>query len=370
MTITQILIALFTLEFGVIVTLMFPLVAGQRAYRQGRYEKAQKWFLWCYRVSRILKSWRGTAALNVCACHLAQGDYVSAMPFAEEAVAELENRNVGYYLAVARAYLGLNLCRFGEFDKARPHFEAALAEKRLPARYRHWVEIYAANLFAGQGRFDRAVELLQQALAVQRLDPEMRVLAETLLAGCDYHQGRLPEALDRVRKASAETFRTPWIHAAALSDYMLYLAESGQTKEAQEVEARLIPYAPRSPEIVQGGIYLAIATLALRNEDLDRARDYAERAYPLDRDPNAQAAALLVQAEVFAARHNGNRAQALCNEALRLNTIPFYRDRAEGLMTRMADPAGYMPEHIAEVASVFTPTPAVEEAVTLENRIG
>ncbi len=183
-------------------------------------------------------------------------------------------------------------------------------------------------------RMEEAERLLRETLKQITPAGEFYISVECTLSACLYFQERPDEALDILHRIAQELSGRIERQANILSNYLVCLVESGDLTGAQEVESKLQSYLPRLADspILQGRVYGALARLALRKGELDQARDYAERAYPMDDDPDHQASALTIQAEVFAARHNLHRARQLCEEVLRLNTLDFYRRRAERLL--------------------------------------
>ncbi len=319
-------------EIGFLGSLVAPLVAGNRLLRRGQYAPALKWFLLCRRLGRIMPRRRSMLALKLCACYIGLGDFDAALTYAEEAVCEVEKRNHGQGVrSLATAYLGIVLTRLGQFDRADALLTSALATPRLRPRLREMVSLCAASVQINRGRFAEATVLLETTLATARENGDNRAAAEYSLSLCRYYEGDLAGALPLARSACERPNTQVWLQTVALSCCLTYLSEMGETGQAQEVAARLMPLLPAAPPHVRASGLRAIAQQALQIGDLDRARSYAEQAYPLDPNPNAHAGALLIQAEVFAARQNRNRAEALCEEILRLPAIEFYKRRARSL---------------------------------------
>lgn len=327
---------LLAIEAALVAALLTPLFVGASLLQQGRTERAIPWFRFLYALGRVIPFWRGFCALNLSSCYINLGDFVTARTLAEEALARFTRRREKSYIGLAHAQVALVLTRLGEFEEAGVHVEEALAA-RSNRRYRRSIELYAAAYYINVGRFDDAMRLFEGVLSSAKPGTDMHYLAECNLSLCYYYRGELPRAIDTVRRAMKQKTSIPWLAGVALYDSMIYLAELGEIEEAEANAAKLIPLLPTLPPHALAGAYRAIGKLAFCQGDLDRARDYAARACAADANPNVQADALLIQAEVFAARHNKHRAETLCGEILHLNAMSFYKERAENLRGRLAD---------------------------------
>ncbi len=332
------LFSILVLELAIFAVFFLPAWYGAYLFHHDKAEQALAWFRWWYRLSRLIRTWRGMAAMNMSACHIALGDLAAALPYTEEAIRETTRFRENSYHALALAQEGMILARLGESEKAQQRMDEAFASP-LPRRYRPWIEQYAAVVHLNAGRFEEAERLMQGLLAAKKTRPDLRVTAECAISTCHYFRGDTAAALETARRAAALPTRRAWVHAYALGECLLYLAESGETEAARKIEAELRPLLPNLPPQVRASILRAAGQLALRTNDLDKARACAEQAVALDPNPNAQAAALLIEAEVFAARHNRHRAQTLCEDVLRLEPLDFYRQRAHALQNRLSGQA-------------------------------
>lgn len=333
----MIILSLLLVYLALLALLLAPVNYAAYLLSQGRSEEALRLFLWFHRLRRFLPNWKGPLALNIAACYINLGHTLEAMPYIETAIAELGRRNMTVHLALAKAYQGILLTRKGEFERAEQVF-AELFASRLPPRFVPHIEQYAAGCYLNIGRFAEAEAALQRALEGVKPGSDLRVTAENNLAWCRYYQGSLTEALAIHRRIISQPTRVPWVQSYVLGDYLSLLAEAGEIEEAQKVEGRLLPILATLPDHAQAAVCRGTARLALRKDDLDKARDFAERASPLDLNPNGQAITLLIQAEVFAARRNTHRALTLCEEVQRLNCLDFYKQRAQALCDRLTLP--------------------------------
>ena len=116
------------------------------------------------------------------------------------------------------------------------------------------------------------------------------------------------------------------------------LTEAGDLTEAQTVAAELASQLNTMDPFRQGTALRCLAELAVKQGEWDRARDYAQRSAMLGLNPNAHANTLLIQAEVFAARHNAHRAITLCQDVLETQAVSFYHQRAQKLLDRLQPP--------------------------------
>ncbi|HLK55936.1 MAG TPA: tetratricopeptide repeat protein [Chthonomonadaceae bacterium] len=323
---------------GIEIVVLGPIVYSSHLLRRGRNTEALPWLRYGYAVSRVIPSLRGPAALHLCACHTQLGNYDQAFPFNEEALQRLSRRGESSRnLAIARAYRGILLARMGQFTEAESIFTAILADNQLSARLRIEVEACAAAGYINQGRFAEAKRLLTGVIEATRPNTISHALAESNMSVCHFFEGDLPEAVKMARRAASRTVNWHWITTLALANCLNSLIELGDLDAAREIEVQIMPRMSEAPNYVQSAILSMVARLTLRQGDLDRARDLAERAYPLDPNPNAQARALLVQAEVFANRQNAGRTEALCEEILRLNALDYYKERAAKLVRGLKD---------------------------------
>lgn len=325
------LTVLLLLEITLLIALMAPIYIGAILFKRGLYRQALPWWQWCYRLSRVIRSWRALMSINMGACLEALGEFVQARPYLEEALRETEKGYKRRLRPVALINMAILLLREGDFDRAEQLLDEAFAARRLSRQVRTILLIDAAAVYINKGRFAEAMRLLEEGMAVSK-KPDVQAIALTNLSACHFYQGHLDEALTLIQRAAQQPARLPWVSPYVTGVYIGYLAEAGRWDEAQEMEAKLLPDVAVLPPYLQTTAFRSIARLALCLGKLDRARDYAERAYPLNPNPNAQADSLLLQAEVFAARHNAQRATQLCEEILRLNALEYHKQRAANLL--------------------------------------
>jgi tetratricopeptide (TPR) repeat protein len=296
-------------------------------------------FRWLYTLAPVLPRWRGPAANYLAACYTQMGEYEMARTYAEEAVSENGKRGYRKFLLSSQMYLGVLMSRQGEYAQAEQLFDDALTAPATQLSLRRWVELHAANTFIMRGRQQDAEQLLHGVLEDKNAKPDLLAAARCIMGFCCYHRNDLPAALDNAKLALKIPGTPGWVRVMALSSMLLYLAEMGDVIEGKRIEAELYPLLPAEPTHLEQRALLAIARLALATNDLDRARDYADRAARLDANPNGQSSALLIQAEIFTARHNTHRAVTLCETVIRSNAIDFYKARAAALRQRLLAPA-------------------------------
>jgi tetratricopeptide (TPR) repeat protein len=332
---TAILTVAWLLVFYTPVRLPFGI--GMALEKRHRFKQAVPWFRFSRSFSRFVRwyrseSWTGVTAWHLCHCHLNLGNYEAARRYGEEAVKVYAGT---MYLGNIQAMLGSACLRLQQYRQAQDVLERALASSHLDPRYRPMADLYLAYVNLHEVRFDEAEGHLHAALTGQDITSEYRAAALDYLSVCHFYRDRLAEALEDSRQAEEIGVTYPEMQWGAWVNRMVYLAENGQIAEARGYEAKLLPLLAQKQGHDLAALLRSLARLALRAGELDRARDYAERAYPMDADPDSQASALLLQAEVFAARHNAPRAEALCAEILRLDTIDYFRRRVAELRQRL-----------------------------------
>ncbi len=318
--------------------LLGPASVGHLLFRRGEYEAAAAWFRRAYLVSRIAPNRRVGMMCNLCACYVHLGDYAQAQPYAENAIRESEKRGQRYLNSIARLYYGVILIRLGDFSRALTTLSEVLSEIGVNSSMRPLAELYHASALLNSDRLEEAAKSVEALRQNTKIDLDIRVLAEYTLAECLYFSGKTHDALALLKKALESKPKSPWILPLLRGEHLLFLVETGRTMEAKEAEPKLMGILSKQTPSIQSSILRASALLALRSGDLDRARQRAGEACALDPNPNAQAAALLTQAEIFLERHNTHRAQSLCEDILQLNALTFFKNRAQNLLNRIENP--------------------------------
>jgi tetratricopeptide (TPR) repeat protein len=340
-----------------------PIYLGLYLLHRERYRSALRCFRWLYGLTPVLRNWRGPAASYLAACYARMDQNDLARTYAEEAIRENKRRNYRKFLLSSQMHMGVLMSLEGEYEQAERLFDEALAEAPGSSELRRWAEIHAANTYLMRGRLDDAERLLHEVNADKRANAELQAAAHCIQGICHYYRSDLPAALDCAQQTRNISKTPSWVRVAALSDMLLYRAEMGDIAGGKQVEAELMPLLPLKPARLEQRAVRAVACLALVAGDLDRARDYAERAERLDPNPNGQAAALLIQAEVFAARHNAHRAVRLCETVLESNTIDFYKAKAGALRRSLLEP-GAIPIIARPTSPVLQETHVVNIATT------
>ena len=340
------IITVLALEIGVIS----PNVIGPMFLRRYQPDKALPWLKMSRGVSRVLPSWRGFNAVYMAAYHLQKGEYGEALVHAEVGVKETSKSGHRELMRQsAKFYLGIALLRHGEFAQA----EAILTELQKTRIFsspksQAVLEAQRGVIATNQGRFQEASTIFKKYLAEATPGSVPHVSVLCSLSLCAYYEGDLAQALDLAQQAVKKPSTLLWLDAGGRSCQMVYLVEMGELTQAQEIEAWLLSHLQELPPTTKAGAMRAIAQLALKNGDLDRARNYAEQAYPLDPNPNTHASALLIQAEVFATRKNPRRVQDICGEIQRLNALDFYKTRAQKLLQSLESPSLPSFSHLEE----------------------
>jgi tetratricopeptide (TPR) repeat protein len=318
-----------------IVVLCMPWLLGPFLLHRRKYRAALLCFRFAHLWSPLLRTWRGPSACYLAATYTEMGDEHRALACAEEAV-KYNQRSWSRHRLSSYLYLGTLLGQQGDFERAEQVFDEALRIKQGPAVVRHAVQIHAAHTYMVRGRLEEAEQLLRASLGEQ-LRPDLQVAAQCALGVCHYYRNDIDAALACVQPIQAGANLPDWARITALSDRMLYLTIRGELSGAGLSEQELLPLLPAKHSFVQQRALCAIARLAFANGDLDRARDYIERAERLGINPNTQAGILLVQAEIFAARHNLHRAVTLCDTVLQSESIDFYKARATALRLHLLE---------------------------------
>ena len=327
------------MEFGILGGLLGPSSVGHLFFRRGEYERAAAWFRRALAFSRISPMRRVGMMCNLCACYVHLGDYAQAQPYAEEAMRESERRSQPYLNSIARLYYGVILIRLGDFQRALTLLSEVLTEISTTSSMRPLAELYHASALLHSDRLEEAAKNVEALRHNPKIDFDIQVLADYTLAECLYFSGKTHDALAVLKKAMESKPKSPWILPLLRGEHLLFLVETGRLMEAKEAEPKLMGILAKQTPSIQSSILRASAHLALRTGDLDRARQRAGEACALDPNPNAQAAALLIQAEIFLERHNTHRAQSLCEDILQLESLTFYKDRARNLIHRSENPA-------------------------------
>jgi tetratricopeptide (TPR) repeat protein len=329
-------LALF-IELLLVAGTVGPMHYGANMVRAGRFQQALPILRAYYAASRLLPRWRGPLAGFLCACYVGMGEFALAQPYAEEAVRENSKYNYPQHLASARAHLGIILIHQGDFDQAAPLIDETL-KATIPARLRPTVELFAANGYINLDRQEEAEKLILEVMANAKPGSDIHIVALANLSQCRLLQGRAEEALDIARQAAKPKAPNANIRFAVLRGLLVCLIEMDLLDEAQAVAAQITPDLNKMDAFRQGAALRALAELALKMGDLDRARDLAQRSSTLGINPNAHANTLLIQAQVFAAHHNAHRAMTLCHDILETRSVRFYKLRAQELIDRLEAP--------------------------------
>ena len=338
---------LLLIEIALFVLLVAPVAMTRYYFRRNQYLKALPWAKTTRAIGRVFPLWRGMGNINVAACYIMADDFAAAMPHAEQAVTYFERRSSPKFLAnraIGLSYLGMALARSGQIEQAEQRLDAALALGVRNRRVRVHAETYAASVYLGRGRLADAGRLMERVLATPKISEDQRAVAENLLAVQRYYAEDFVGGLALARQAMQRKTSLPRFTVSATIAAQMCLTELGELREAQALEAGILTQIMEAPRNVQAAALRASAMLALKLGGLDRAREQAERAAALDPTPNAQASCLLVQAEVFALRQNGQRALSLTGAVLRSDAIDFYQRRARAMQARLAAPAVSRPQ--------------------------
>ena len=324
-------------ELGLLTGVVGPMQYGSHLIRAGRFRQALPILRAYHAASRALPRWRGPTAGYVCACYVGLGEFALARPFAEIAVRENEKQGFAPHLAAARAHLGIILVRQGDFAEAGILLDQTLSSP-IPKRLRPTVELFAANACINLDRLAQAEKLLESTLQAAKPNSDIAIVALANLSHCRLYQNRIDDALELARQAAIPKAPSLPIRFAVQSQLLVMLIESDKLAEAQEVAARLASQLNDMDPFRRGTALRALAELAVKQGEWDRARDYAQRSAALGLNPNAHANTLLIQAEVFAARHNAHRAITLCQDVLETQAVSFYHQRAQKLLDRLQPP--------------------------------
>ena len=335
------LLLILLIETLLLSLLLGPLLMTRRLIRRNQPLKALPWAKTTLALGRVFPFCRGIGNLNVAACYVMADDFTTALPHAEQAVNYFALRSSPKFRAnraIGLSYLGIALSRTGQMQQAEQRLDEALSLGIRNPSVRAHAEIIAANVYLNRGRLADAGRLMEQVLAMPKLDEERRSAAENLLAGQKYYSEDFAGGLTLARQALQRKTTPARFLVAATINAQFCLTELGELREAQALEAGILSQISEAPRNIQSAALRASANLALKLGNLDRAREQAERAALLDSTPNAYAASLLIQAEVFALRQNFQRAASLTDAVLRSEAIDFYQRRARALQGRLSAP--------------------------------
>ena len=337
----DILLLILQIELLLLTLITAPVLMTRYLVRRNRPLQALPWAKVTLATSRVIPIWRGFGNLNVATCYLMADDFPAAQRHAEQAVSFFARHPSPRFRsqdAMARAYLGIALSRSGQMREAEALLDSALALGVRVGPIRSMTDIYAAGVYIQRGRLADAAQLIEPILAAPKLSADYRIAAETLLAAQKYFMEDFAGGLALARQAMGRKTAATRLTLNATLAAQICLIELGDLREAQTLEAGMMAQIAEAPRNLQAGALRASGSLALKLGNLDRARDQAERASSLDPTPNAQAASLLIQAEVFALRQNFQRAASLTDAVLRSDAIDFYQRRARALQSRLSAP--------------------------------
>jgi len=162
-----------------------------------------------------------------------------------------------------RANLGAALAKLGRYDEAVVQYRAALARKDSPD-----LRFNLALAYYKKGAWREAAEQLNTLQAAQPGDPR----AATLLADCDTRLGQDGQAiavLQPVEAAHPDDLAVEWLLGSAL-------IRTGRSREGLDRVDRVARQGNR-PEA-----YLLAGQTALKMDEFERARDYADAALRLN----------------------------------------------------------------------------------------
>ncbi len=332
---------ILSFEYALILYMLLfviPGLVGRMLLRRGAVKASLPWTKASYTLCRFIPHWRTMMAVHLGGAYLQLGEDGLARTYVEEALRSSDrfanSFNIKSTRALAKAYLGILQVRVGEFGGVESLFQEVLATKLHP-RIRPFIAVYASSAYIQLGRFAEAETLLNELLDTPKLGTEFYGIAYCNRSISAYYQNRMADALKASEAAAQNPSRLPGNQAVVLVAQILSHIGTGDLEGAKRFETQALTLVSIVAPYTQSGIYRAIAELALRLDNLDRARDYAERAASLTMTPNGQANILLIQAEVFAARNNANRAETLCRDVLRLECLSFYKERATSVLARL-----------------------------------
>lgn len=286
-------VTVITSEFLLLAGLFGPIRYGRWLYIKGEYGKAIPIFRGYHAASRILTRWRGPVSGFLAASYAGQGEYVQALPYAEEAVSECIRYKYAEHLLMAQAQLCMILVQLGDMDRAA-QLADRLVQAKISEQHQTALKLVLANAYCHLDRLDEALQMAEAVLASKQVSIEDQIIGLTMLSSIKYLQCHAEEALDAAERAAKLKSSTTEIRFHVLRCNLLSLIELNRMTEAQEIATQISQMLNRLNPSWQGAAFRVLAEFALKQGELDRARDYAERSASTTANPNAQANNLLI----------------------------------------------------------------------------
>ncbi len=231
------------------------------------------------------------------------------------------------YITLSNSISATLYARLGDRKRAETHLEFASFTLRYNSKLLPDMLTWRAYALLYLEDFEESETLCKRVLATSGLDTSKKVITSHILASAYYCQKRFAEALE-IYQLIEQTPNCPLDYlVAAYCGQVVTAVELDNLALAQQAESKLLPLLPRLEATLQNGAYKAVTTLALAQGDLERALDYAERAYNEATTRREQATSLYLQACVYAKRENPTRALQLLKEAETYPNFTLFKDR-------------------------------------------
>ena len=358
--------AIYLLLFGEAL-LIFGLIAPSRLAqvraRRGDYVGAARIYRRFYATIRPIPTMMPLAAYNLGAMEMVQGHLTEAQELFEQAIEKAERVRQPRTLAIARMMLAL--CAVWDGDTVGAERLLALAENERSqfAVTRLMMPLVRSQISLFRGDIATTRRLLDDCLKNFAKNSEYLLLTHYYFALCDYYSEDYASALKRLTALEKIPTLTNHLRTQVTVLQADCYAHLGNLTEADRLQNTLVQKLDRLDKLDKRSALAAIALVAAKHEDWERARHYANEALTLADKPSMQAGPLLIQAEAFLHYQNTARAQAVCEQILRLPVIPYFHRKAEELLVRI-DPSRtpvftkpeVTPPQIALAQTAETPT--------------
>ncbi len=219
----------------------------------------------------------------------------------------------------------------GDMEAGERLAEIAVSQLSPKSHHAPTVNLYAGAAFLYAERFQEAEAQLNQALEHSKTDKGTKANVYGWLGASAFYQRRFADAFAHTLLAEKCDDASHAILTSILPGRIVAAVELGNLTLAQQAAAKLLPLMHQLEESQRNPSYRALSTLALAQGDLDRALDYAERAYNGHASTREQANSLFLQASVYMQRKNYVRALQMIQEAETYPNFTLYRERLVNL---------------------------------------
>lgn len=327
------------LEALLILLPAVPNRLGLKHYREGNYVRAERYFRFFYRTSKMVILYaplRATAANNVGLTEMMQNRLPEAKEFFEEALTNSRKPSSKRTRFLVQSNLAFVEAFHGNLEKAERLLDSMTSEAPLSTALQANAILARAYILLFRGQYADGEALINSSSTLFSDKSGTQTSSSILIACYRLYDNKPDQALNILNSISPSKVHIKHFGAVIETLKMNCYTEMGRLQEAETIQATLLTRIDLMSEFDQRSAYSGIALLASKREDWERARYYADLALSVAKIPHARAYPLLIKARAFVHYNNPIRAKALCEEVLQMPVMPYYHRKAEALLMYLA----------------------------------